>query len=402
MFDPRGLRDFRNTLVGAIYAGLSKEAPWAEPLEMFRAAMHANSACLRISQKGAHPREYLYAAGPKVSAESIAEWEARSPSELLPVQMRPGEPQVFNWSDFAPGPTLAEMLRRYQIGGVAVMLLAAEDGIEYLLSVSRDGTDPRFAADDLATFKLVGQHFARALCLRREFVRAQVVSGFQSDALDRLGIAAILVGSSGQLMVLNRVGRQALAEGEGLRVCGGRLHAVELGHDRMFQGILREVLASESGECSRAMLMKSRGAAGDLNLLVSARRLVSPISDRPETCALVFLRSSSVASDADVEVLQELFSFTPAEARLALGLANGKRLEDVEAELKIRHNTARAHLRSMFVKAGVNRRAELVHLLANSLAPLGRRSQRSCTEAQSPLGGPPHARAAAVAGARGT
>ena len=137
-------------------------------------------------------------------------------------------------------------------------------------------------------------------------------------------------------------------------------------------------------------------------MLVSARRLVSPISDRPETCALVFLRSSSVASDADVEVLQELFSFTPAEARLALGLANGKRLEDVEAELKIRHNTARAHLRSMFVKAGVNRRAELVHLLANSLAPLGRRSQRSCTEAQSPLGGPPLARAAVVAGARGT
>ena len=120
------------------------------------------------------------------------------------------------------------------------------------------------------------------------------------------------------------------------------------------------------------MLMRSDCADRDLNLLVSARRSVSLISDRPKTCAMVFLRNCSVASDADVAVLQELFSFTPAEARLAVGLAKGKRLEEVEAELNIRHNTARAYLRSMFVKADVNRQVELVHLLANRLAPLGR------------------------------
>lgn len=372
MNDPDILRDFPNALVASIYGGLSKETPWVEALEMLRAAMDANVACLRISQKGTHPREYLYAAGPKASQESIAEWEARSARELLPVELRPGEPQVVNWSELVPGPTISEMLRRYEIGSMVVMQLTAEDGVEYLLHASRSGVDQRFSSEDLAFFKMIGEHFARALSLRRQLVRAQIVSGFQSDALDRLGIAAILVRPSGQFMILNRVGREALADGEGLRVSGGRLHAVDDAHDRSFQSILREVLGSETGECSRAMLMKSDHADADLNLLVSARRSVSVISDRPETCALVFLRSCSVASDADVAVLQELFSFTPAEARLALGLAKGKRLEEVEAELNIRHNTARAHLRSMFVKADVNRQAELVHLLANSLAPLGR------------------------------
>ena len=372
MNDPDILREFPNALVASIYGGLSKESPWVEALEMLRAAMDANVACLRISQKGAHPREYLYAAGPKASQESIAEWEARSARELLPVELRPGEPQVVNWSELVPGPTISEMLRRYEIGCMAVMQLAAEDGVEYLLHASRSGVDQGFDSEDLAFFRMIGEHFARALNLRRQLVRAQIVSGFQSDALDRLGIAAILVRPSGQFMILNRVGREALADGEGLRVSGGRLHAVDDAHDRSFQSILREVLGSETGECSRAMLMRSDRADADLNLLVSARRSVSVISDRPETCALVFLRSCSVASDADVAVLQELFSFTPAEARLALGLAKGKRLEEVEAELNIRHNTARAHLRSMFVKADVNRQAELVHLLANSLAPLGR------------------------------
>jgi len=372
MNDPDILREFPNALVASIYGGLSKESPWVEALEMLRAAMDANVACLRISQKGAHPREYLYAAGPKASQDSIAEWEARSARELLPVELRPGEPQVVNWSELVPGPTISEMLRRYEIGCMAVMQLAAEDGVEYLLHASRSGADQRFCSEHLAFFKMIGEHFARALNLRRQLIRSQIVSGFQSDALDRLGIAAILVRPSGQFMILNRVGREALAAGEGLRISGGRLHAVDEVHDRSFQSILREVLGSETGECSRAMLMRSDRADADLNLLVSARRSVSVISDRPETCALVFLRSCSVASDADVAVLQELFSFTPAEARLALGLAKGKRLEEVEAELNIRHNTARAHLRSMFVKADVNRQAELVHLLANSLAPLGR------------------------------
>ena len=87
---------------------------------------------------------------------------------------------------------------------------------------------------------------------------------------------------------------------------------------------------------------------------------------------LVFVGRASVADDADLKVLQELFSFTPAEAKLALGLAKGLPLGDVESQLNIRHNTARAHLRSMFLKADVSRQSELVHLLANSLAPLGR------------------------------
>jgi DNA-binding CsgD family transcriptional regulator len=120
------------------------------------------------------------------------------------------------------------------------------------------------------------------------------------------------------------------------------------------------------------MLIQHGNGGRDLNLLVSGRRSLSLISGRDESCVLVFVGRASVADDADLKVLQELFSFTPAEAKLALGLAKGMPLGDVESQLNIRHNTARAHLRSMFLKADVSRQSELVHLLANSLAPLGR------------------------------
>jgi len=374
-------RPIPDALVGAIYDGLAQEKPWVEGLDLLRVAMNANGVCLRISLKGANPREYLYAAGPQTTEESIAEWEARSARDHLPVELRPGEARIINWAEIAPAATLSHMLRRYDIATCAVMLIAAQDGVEYLLHASRSGSARGYDAEELAFFQRIGEHFGRALKLRQELVQAQVVSGFQSDALDRLGIAEILVGAHGQLMVLNQAARRMLADCEGLRIFGGRLRAADEHDDRVFQSILKDVLASETGDRSRAMLVKRGGEGRDLNLLVSARRSVSVVSGRSETCALVFLRRSSVASDVDVQLLREIFSFTRAEARLALGLAKGKRLEDVEAELNIRHNTARAHLRSMFVKADVNRQSELVHLLANCLAPLGRPQETLCVDA---------------------
>ena len=71
-------------------------------------------------------------------------------------------------------------------------------------------------------------------------------------------------------------------------------------------------------------------------------------------------------------MLQQLFTFTYTEAQLAVGLAKGMCLKDIESELKILHNTARAHLRSMFLKADVSRQSQLVSLITSSLVPLGR------------------------------
>jgi len=119
------------------------------------------------------------------------------------------------------------------------------------------------------------------------------------------------------------------------------------------------------------VLDASATALVDLSV-VSGRKFRSLVTNRPENCAIVFARTAEALSNADIGLFQELFSFTKAEARLAVGLASGMRLEDVERELKIRHNTARAHLRSMFSKAQVGRQSELVHLLVNSVVPLGR------------------------------
>lgn len=65
----------------------------------------------------------------------------------------------------------------------------------------------------------------------------------------------------------------------------------------------------------------------------------------------------------DEELLQSAYELTASEARICSLLANGERVEELSARLKIRPNTARTHIKRIFGKTGSTRQAELVKLI---------------------------------------
>jgi DNA-binding CsgD family transcriptional regulator len=84
----------------------------------------------------------------------------------------------------------------------------------------------------------------------------------------------------------------------------------------------------------------------------------------------VFIRDPERKSQPSLELVKQLFDLTPAEARLALLLADGLTLDEAAEALEIRKNTIRAHLRSIFSKTGVKRQTTLVTLMLNSVAAI--------------------------------
>lgn len=65
----------------------------------------------------------------------------------------------------------------------------------------------------------------------------------------------------------------------------------------------------------------------------------------------------------DEIVLSSRFRLTPAEARIAIGIARGKPLADIAGTHGITVQTARTQLKSVFSKTRTNRQAELAVLL---------------------------------------
>jgi DNA-binding CsgD family transcriptional regulator len=62
--------------------------------------------------------------------------------------------------------------------------------------------------------------------------------------------------------------------------------------------------------------------------------------------------------------VQSLFDLTPAEARVARDLAEGKTVANIAEASGASQNTVRTHVRGVLEKTGCNRQTDVVALLA--------------------------------------
>ena len=79
--------------------------------------------------------------------------------------------------------------------------------------------------------------------------------------------------------------------------------------------------------------------------------------------SIVFITPVVPNTSPGPELLQALFDLTPAEARIASQMTEGRSIEQIAASTTLSLNTIRTHLKSVFLKTGVQRQAELVSLL---------------------------------------
>ena len=85
--------------------------------------------------------------------------------------------------------------------------------------------------------------------------------------------------------------------------------------------------------------------------------------------SLVVITSLSPRALPGSEMLQGLFDLTPAEARLAVGLAGGNKIGELARLFKVSQETIRSQIKQVFAKTRTRSQAELVGLLTR-LPPL--------------------------------
>lgn len=102
--------------------------------------------------------------------------------------------------------------------------------------------------------------------------------------------------------------------------------------------------------------------------------VLGAFGDRPQVVATLFDPMQSTALDPFA--LGEMFSLTPAEARVAARLAEGATVDTLAAEQGISVNTVRTHVRNLLHKFGVNRVTDVVRLLRQGEALWSAAGQR--------------------------
>lgn len=186
--------------------------------------------------------------------------------------------------------------------------------------------------------------------------------------LDLLRMSVILTDSAAQIIYANRQARGILAEQRCLRICAGKLSAVNPKNSLQIRQAIRRCTESEGG----AML--ALGVAVPLHR--SDERCVAawvlPMQQRSDRGVLrraaIFIRSTIDLFSEDM--FAAIFGATSAELRVLKLLLNGMSIGEVSVALHLSHNTVRTHVKSLFAKTGTARQAELVRLAAFSIAPV--------------------------------
>jgi DNA-binding CsgD family transcriptional regulator len=202
-------------------------------------------------------------------------------------------------------------------------------------------------------------HFARAgmMAARLRLEQAKAATAM----LETVGLAAAVLSSSGRVLT-------ASAQLEEMRtdfiaVAHGRMALANHAANALFQDAIANnrhdlvvrsipVPASDARPPVVVHVLPLRRAAHDIFSGADILVVATPVS-----------ASAIVPSPS---VLAGLFDLTPAEARLAAALSQGRALKDAASDSNITFKSGRTYLERIFTKTGTHQQSELVALLKSA------------------------------------
>ncbi len=178
--------------------------------------------------------------------------------------------------------------------------------------------------------------------------------------LDALDIPMFVVGKDANLRYANAAGTQMLTNGGPLRAIDNVLTADHLPDGQKLKSAIADSCAA--GE-SHVVMMKDAGARlPPIALIVPLRQGAGQV--------LVLLRQAASSSVMLVNALRQLFRLSPAEAAIAIALANGADLPEIAMARSVKLNTLRSQIASIMAKTNTRRQAELVAIVARLESPV--------------------------------
>lgn len=234
---------------------------------------------------------------------------------------------------------------------------------QVVCSLQRSPAQGHVQAPDIDLFKLLKPHLARAVSMADQLGTLRSRNQFNSAVLAALPQAVFALDAQGSLVFFNAAGRDLIAAADGISVESGRLQTMLSRDQALLDNAILGAIAPLGGSSGGWVRVSRRSRR------LAYAAFVAPIHGGEDELtiaaakALVIVHDPSAHACADEKMLVCLYGLTETEARVASALSGGHSLESAAALLRVRPSTARAHLKAVFRKVGVNRQQDLVRML---------------------------------------
>jgi DNA-binding CsgD family transcriptional regulator len=257
-----------------------------------------------------------------------------------------------------------EFARRIDIGDVIGIGTEPHGGRRALLSLQRPLDAPGYGAEEKQVLELLASHVALAKRVQAQLGENWSVRAELEAAFGKLSAPGFIVDRSGRVRHVNTAGENLMARCAGIGVRQGKLFFSDGKLNAAVHAAVHNA-ACEHGRSSAVPIPVGKDAGEILVTPLGARHAGAAWS---VPLALVLVAMGPEDERSIAWRMRQLYQLTPAEATVTAALALGKSVEEVARAKRISLATLRSHLRSIFLKTGTRRQAELVRVALRGAA----------------------------------
>ena len=203
-------------------------------------------------------------------------------------------------------------------------------------------------------------HLRQYVRVRSALAEAQCLGASVAGLLENTRVGVLQLDRRGRIVETNDIAGDMLHRMDGLCDLAGELCASRPEDNARLKNLLAGALPRFGG----------RGVSGSMTVRRSQPQPgyalhVMPVTDREDdyrprdAAALVLIVDPVVRARIGADVVEAVLGLTPAEAEIAVLLAQGRTPRQMAVTTGRRYNTVRTHLKHIFAKLGVSRQLEV-------------------------------------------
>lgn len=206
----------------------------------------------------------------------------------------------------------------------------------------------------------------RTFFSRKFWIDNSPSAGQENASPFELDVAAGIFSPSATLIDADQQLLDILGQANGLHLRGRRLCAASTVETEILHKLVHKYCDVRSPIPSKILRISKKDGGGYFFIKIGLVRsgLFASDAEVYGACAVGVIDPMREVS-LPCSVLQQVFDFTAAEARVALQLASGNSPEEIACKGNVSVGTVRNQIKSIFKKASVNKRSDLVRVIAN-------------------------------------
>lgn len=362
-------------VVAGLYAAATGEQPWEAALAPVQDAFDARAAVLQSVDLSSGRILQLSIGGPamhQATLDYLRQWHVQDPRRQHLLGHLPEVldrwwhcHQHFDQRFAERDPFYRHFLPAHDTRYLSVTMLPVLPGQVSAFAVELPQHRGPLSAEEQHWLARLGGHVKEALRQHDRVRRlsAQALAGHQLLAV--FTYPMWLLDADRYVLHANAASQAAAVAvgGERVRAAHGRLQLAAARADRQLGERLKALAALPHG--SRA-LVDARRSPGDAVAWLLLQKIdpgpvLGVFGEQPLVMATLF--AADQMGQLDAFALADVFGLTPAQARVAVLLADGRSAPDIAAQLGTSESTVRSHLRQVMLKLGARRLADAVRVL---------------------------------------